>query len=148
MCLKCNTLTFHSFIYNMMVYCSCFYTPDRKKSQQHLRAHWILEHFNIIKITSFWKQYILFFFAGDILHWKVFVRLQLDCKKTIEFPYYASQISRNDICCYCCVHDTTKDRQLSTKFRICCLFASRLWGFQKESHQVNTLNNRIFVKYV
>ncbi|CAC5402741.1 unnamed protein product [Mytilus coruscus] len=61
---------------------------------------------------------------GDFLHGKIFVRLQLDCRKPIEFPYHASHISRNDICCYCCTPETSKDRQLSVKFRIVLPFSN------------------------
>ncbi|CAC5366714.1 unnamed protein product [Mytilus coruscus] len=55
---------------------------------------------------------------GDVLHGKVFVRLQMACTTHIEFSYYGSSVGRVDICAQCASPDTTKDPELLKKFKI------------------------------
>ncbi|KAL3875452.1 hypothetical protein ACJMK2_033399 [Sinanodonta woodiana] len=54
---------------------------------------------------------------GDILQGKVFVRLQLSCAVHIEFPYYASNIGRPDICAHCGVVGAEKSQEMTGRFR-------------------------------
>ncbi|CAG2249105.1 unnamed protein product [Mytilus edulis] len=49
---------------------------------------------------------------GDVLHGKVFVRLQLSCSSHIEFAFYASNIGRVDLCAHCASPETNKDQEL------------------------------------
>ncbi|KAL3852275.1 hypothetical protein ACJMK2_015939 [Sinanodonta woodiana] len=54
---------------------------------------------------------------GDILQGKVFVRLQLSCAVHIEFPYYASNIGRPDICAHCGAIGAEKSQEMTGRFR-------------------------------
>ncbi|KAL3856739.1 hypothetical protein ACJMK2_011462 [Sinanodonta woodiana] len=55
-------------------------------------------------------------FTGDILQGKVFVRLQLSCAVHIEFPYYASNIGRPDICSHCGAIGAEKSQEMTGRF--------------------------------
>lgn len=59
------------------------------------------------------------FVLGDVLHGKVFVRLQLNCTMHMEFAYYAEAAkgTRKDLC-YCASADVQKDQNLLKKFRM------------------------------
>ncbi|KAL3889845.1 hypothetical protein ACJMK2_002172 [Sinanodonta woodiana] len=54
---------------------------------------------------------------GDILQGKVFVRLQLSYAVHIEFPYYASNIGRPDICAHCGAIGAEKSQEMTGRFR-------------------------------
>ncbi|XP_071143242.1 uncharacterized protein [Mytilus edulis] len=57
-------------------------------------------------------------FTGDVLHGKVFVRLQLSCSSHIEFAFYASNIGRVDLCAHCASPETNKDQELLKKIKV------------------------------
>lgn len=60
----------------------------------------------------------IWFFAGDVLHGKVFVRLQLSCSSHIEFAFYASNIGRVDLCAHCASPETNKDQEQLKKIKV------------------------------
>lgn len=47
----------------------------------------------------------------------MFVRLQLSCAVHIEFPYYASNIGRPDICAHCGAIGAEKSQEMTGRFR-------------------------------
>ncbi|XP_048753853.2 uncharacterized protein LOC125665239 [Ostrea edulis] len=57
-------------------------------------------------------------FTGDVLHGKVFTRLQLACTSHIEFAYYSSDVGRKDICAYCVATEIQKDKDLCKNFKV------------------------------
>ncbi|XP_053378441.1 uncharacterized protein LOC128548073 [Mercenaria mercenaria] len=56
---------------------------------------------------------------GDVLHGKVFVRLQLSCSSPIELAYYATTMNvRKDVCSFCAAENAQKDPALVLKYRV------------------------------
>ncbi|XP_048764718.1 uncharacterized protein LOC130046902 [Ostrea edulis] len=55
---------------------------------------------------------------GDVLHGKVFTRLQLACTSHIEFAYYSSDVGRKDMCAYCVATEIQKDKDLCKNFKV------------------------------
>lgn len=60
----------------------------------------------------------IWFLAGDVLHGKVFVRLQLSCSSHIEFAFYASNIGRVDLCAHYASPETNKDQEQLKKIKV------------------------------
>lgn len=73
---------------------------------------------NTLMVYRIILNFEIWFFAGDVLHGKVFVRLQLSCSSHIEFAFYASNIGRVDLCAYCASPETNKDQELLKKFKV------------------------------
>lgn len=96
----------------------------------------------------------IWFFAGDVLHGKVFVRLQLSCSSHIEFAFYASNIGRVDLCAHCASPETNKDQEQLKKIksRITCLwrvYPKKEIYPQKKSQKVKCWHSYLyFQKYL
>lgn len=73
---------------------------------------------NTLMVYRIILNFEIWFFAGDVLHGKVFVRLQLSCSSHIEFAFYASNIGRVDLCAHCASPETNKDQELLKKFKV------------------------------
>ncbi|XP_071122564.1 uncharacterized protein [Mytilus edulis] len=78
---------------------------------------------------------------GDALQGLVFVRLQLSCNSNIEFPYYAANNTRKDICCHCAAEGVQKDQELMKTFRVVLPVCVQCHAAGKETPKRNPIKN-------